>query len=170
MPEGGAMTRTLKVAVLAVGMLTLAAGVAQADHVKDGRKVHKLVLHVLSEDARSWNIALNIMNNMVSELGKESVEIKLVAQSTGIYPFRKPRVEGQAAPPKPGEQAPPSVTERLKSLKGFAGKAVEYTVCSNSMRDLRVSKEEIVDFADDIYPSVLKIVELVEQGYVYVRP
>lgn len=164
------MTRVLRVAVLAVGMTLLMAGVARADHVKDGRKVHKLVLHVLSDDARSWNIALNIMSNVVSELGKESVEIKLVAQSTGIYPFRKPRAEGPAAPSKPGGETPPSVTERLKSLKGFAGKAVEYTVCSNSMRDLKVPKEEIVDFADNIYPSVLKIVELVEQGYVYIRP
>ena len=151
------MTRIFKTVVLLIGVSLVMAGGAQADHIKDGRKLHKLVLDVLSDDARSWNIALNIMNNVMSELGKENVEIKLVAQSTGIYPFRKPQeATTQGAPPKPGDKAPPTVTERLKSLKAFAGSTVQYTVCSNSMRDLKVSKEEIV--------------ELVEQGYVYIRP
>ncbi|MBI4269733.1 MAG: DsrE family protein [Candidatus Rokubacteria bacterium] len=153
---------------IVAGVLALTAGAAAADHVKDGKKVHKLVLHVLSDDARSWNIALNIINNVMSELGKDNVNIKLVAQSTGIYPFRKGQAAAPATPPKPGDK--PSVTERLKSLKAFAGGTVEYTVCSNSMRDLKVGKDEIVDFADNIYPSVIKIVELVEQGYVYIRP
>ena len=72
------MTRTLKTAVLATGMVALMAGVAQADHIPDGRKVHKLVFQVNVEDQLIWNLTLNNITNVITEVGKENVEIKLV--------------------------------------------------------------------------------------------
>lgn len=115
------MTRTLKTAVLATGMVALMAGVAQADHIPDGRKV----------------------------------EIKLVTYGPGINMFRK----GKS-----------NVLERLDSLKKANGKALDYTVCSNTTRGMKVEKSEIVEFVHDLYPGIVRILELQEKGYVYIRP
>lgn len=60
--------------------------------------------------------------------------------------------------------------ERLDSLKKANGKALDYTVCSNTMRGMKVEKSEIVEFVHDLYPGIVRIMELQEKGYVYIRP
>ena len=149
------MTRTLKPVALLIGLLSVMAGVAQADHVPDGRKVHKLVFQVNVEDPLIWNLTLNNITIVITEVGKENVEIKLVTYGPGINMFRK----GKS-----------SVLERLDSLKKANGKALDYTVCSNTMRGMKVEKSEIVEFVHDLYPGIVRIMELQEKGYVYIRP
>ncbi len=149
------MTRTLKPVALLIGLLSVMAGLAQADHVPDGRKVHKLVFQVNVEDPLIWNLTLNNITNVITEVGKENVEIKLVTYGPGINMFRK----GKS-----------NVLERLDSLKKANGKALDYTVCSNTMRGMKVEKSEIVEFVHDLYPGIVRIMELQEKGYVYIRP
>lgn len=60
--------------------------------------------------------------------------------------------------------------ERLDSLKKANGKALDYTVCSNTTRGMKVEKSEIVEFVHDLYPGIVRILELREKGYVYIRP
>lgn len=84
--------------------------------MKDGRPVHKLVFQVNVEDQLTWNLTLNNISNVVTELGKDNVEIKRVTYGPGINMFR----EGTS-----------TVLERLDSLKKSNGKALDYTVCSN---------------------------------------
>lgn len=131
-------------------------GAAEADHVKDGRKVHKLVFQVNVDDQRTWNLTLNNVNNLIGELGKESVDIKLVTYGPGINMFRRGQSGDMAA--------------RLDSLKKLAGGHLDYTVCSNTMRNMKVDKSEIVEFVDHMYPGIVRIMELQEAGYVYIRP
>lgn len=149
------MTRTLKPVALLIGLLSVMAGVAQAAHVPDGRKVHKLVFQVNIEDPLIWNLTLNNITNVITEVGKENVEIKLVTYGPGINMFRK----GKS-----------NILERLDSLKKANGKALDYTVCSNTMRGMKVEKSEIVEFVHDLYPGIVRIMELQEKGYVYIRP
>ena len=63
-----------------------------------------------------------------------------------------------------------SVLERLDSLKKFAGSSVGYTVCSNTMKAMQVERQDIVELVDDFYPGIVRVVELQEKGYVYLRP
>ncbi len=148
-------TARLAIGVSVVGMLALLTGAAQADHVPDGRKVHKLVFQVNVEDPMIWNLTLNNINNIITEVGKENVEIKLVTYGPGINMFRK----GKS-----------NILERLDSLKKSNPKALDYTVCSNTMRNMKVEKSEIVEFVHDLYPGIVRVMELQEKGYVYIKP
>ena len=150
------MTRIL-VALAAIALVVCVGGgpAALADHVKDGRTVHKVVFQMNVDDRDLWNLMLNNINNLITEMGKDHVDIKVVAYGPGINMFRK----GKS-----------SVLDRLESLKKFAGKGVEYTVCSNTMKGMGVDRREIVELVADLYPGVVRIVELQEQGYVYLRP
>jgi intracellular sulfur oxidation DsrE/DsrF family protein len=38
------------------------------------------------------------------------------------------------------------------------------------MKAMKVEKQEIVEFVDHMYPGIVRIIELQEQGYVYLRP
>ena len=149
------MTRTLKPVALLIGLLSVMVNVAQADHVPDGRKVHKLVFQVNVEDQLIWNLTLNNITNVITEVGKDNVEIKLVTYGPGINMFRK----GKS-----------NVLERLDTLKKANGNALDYTVCSNTMRAMKVEKSEIVEFVHDLYPGIVRIMELQEKGYVYIKP
>jgi intracellular sulfur oxidation DsrE/DsrF family protein len=97
--------------LVAVLVLVGWSGTDLADHVKDGRQVHKMVFQMNEDNPKLWNLMLNNINNVINELGKENVDIKVVTYGPGINMFRKDRSDVQA---------------RLDSLKKFAGKGVDY--------------------------------------------
>jgi intracellular sulfur oxidation DsrE/DsrF family protein len=135
--------------VIAVGM-----GPAAADHVKDGRGVHRIVVQVNEDNPQVWNLTLNNIANLIGAMGKEHVDIKVITYGPGINMFKKGS----------------SVLERLDSLKKFGGSSIGYTVCSNTVKAMQVERQDIVELVDDFYPGIVRIVELQEKGYVYLRP
>jgi intracellular sulfur oxidation DsrE/DsrF family protein len=135
--------------VIAVGM-----GPAAADHVKDGRGVHRIVVQVNEDNPQVWNLTLNNIANLIGAMGKEHVDIKVITYGPGINMFKK------------GSR----VLERLDSIKKFGGSSIGYTVCSNTMKAMQVERQDIVELVDDFYPGIVRIVELQEKGYVYLRP
>lgn len=149
------MSRIRTMAVLLIGTMSLTAGVTQADHTKEGQKIHKLVFQVNVDDPKTWNLTLNNISNVLAELGKENVDVKVVTYGPGINMFRKGKSD---------------VLGRLDSLKKSNGAALNYTVCSNTLKGMNVDKSEIAEFVNDFYPGIVRIIELVEQGYVYIRP
>jgi len=149
-----AMARKLAMA-LAVALGAVWSGPALADHVKDGRPLHRIVFQMNEDNPSLWSLMLNNINNIITEMGKDHVDIKVVAYGPGINMFRKDKS---------------NVLDRLESLKKFAGKSVEYTVCSNTLKAMKVDKQDIVEFVDDLYPGIVRIIELQEKGYVYLRP
>src|SRR5215831_7198457 len=145
------MARALAIfIVIALGI----AGPAGGDHAKDGRAVHRIVIQVNEDNPQLWNLMLNNIGNLIGAMGKEHVDIKVIAYGPGINMFKKGS----------------SVVERLDSLKQFAGSSVGYTVCSNTMKAMKVERQDIVGLVDDFYPGIVRVVELQEQGYVYLRP
>lgn len=148
------MTRKL-LAVAAIAVCVGAAGVAGADHVKDGRAVHRMVFQMNEDHPQLWNLLLNNVGNIIGAMGTEHVDIKIVTYGPGINMFRKDRS---------------TVLDQLDSLKKLAGSHVGYTVCSNTMKAMQVEKAEIVEMVDDLYPGIVRLVELQEKGYVYLRP
>src|SRR5262249_18830994 len=103
---------------------------AWADHVKDGRAVHRIVVQMNEDNPKLWDLLLNNIGNIINDMGKERVEIKVVAYGPGIYMFKKDRS---------------TVLDRLASLKKFAGKTVEYTVCSNTMKTMKVERQDMTE-------------------------
>jgi uncharacterized protein len=146
-----AMVRAFVILIaIALGMTEPAA----ADHVKDGRPVHRIVVQVNEDNPQLWSLTLNNIGNLIGAMGKEHVDIRVIAYGPGINMFKKGS----------------SVLERLDSLKKFAGPSVGYTVCSNTMKAMKVEREDIVPLVDDFYPGIVRVVELQEKGYVYLRP
>ena len=146
------MARVL--AAVALQCLAL-AGSAAAQAAQPGGSVHKIVVQVNEDDPKRWTLMLNNVDNLIAALGKDHVDIKIVTYGPGINMFRKDKS---------------SVLARLQALKQMAGKDVEFTVCSNTLKAMNVDRQEIVEFVDDFYPGIVRIVELQEKGYVYLRP
>ena len=144
---------------LAVG--TLAGKAARADDSKPEPKPHRLVIHVDQNDPAVMNLALNNARNLLDYYRDkhEDIAIELVAYGPGLHMLR--------------EDTSP-VKDRIKELSdvSFPSKIV-FSACHNTMEAMEKREGHpipIVAQAGIVPAGVVRIMELQEQGYAYVKP
>lgn len=122
-------------------------------------KAHRLVLQVNSNDPATMNLALNNASNVEQtyrELG-EKVEIEIVAFGPGLHMLRD-------------DTSP--VKERLKAL-ATKSPAISFKACSNTRENMGKAEEKIIPLVAEatlVKSGVVRLIELQEQGWTYVRP
>jgi uncharacterized protein len=148
------MVRSL-FAGLAAGLLAGKAAQAQAT------KPHRVVLHVDKNDPAVMNQALNNGNNILDYYRDkhEDVELEFVAYGPGLHMLR--------------EDTSP-VKDRIKELVdvSFPSKVV-FSACNNTKQAMEAHEGHpipIVPQATIVLAGVVRIIELEEQGYSYVKP
>ena len=124
-------------------------------------KPHRVAIQVNQNDPQVMNLALNNASNVLDYYrGKnEEVEIDIVAYGPGLHMLR-------------ADTSP--VQDRLKRLKemAFPGK-VQFSACNNTKQGMEKTEGKAISVVSDatIVPSgVVRIMELQEQGWSYVRP
>jgi intracellular sulfur oxidation DsrE/DsrF family protein len=128
------------------------AGAAEA-------KVHRLAIHVDQKDTAVMNLALNNARNVYehyNELGEE-VAIEIVAYNQGLHMLRD-------------DTSP--VKEKITALRAKV-KNLTFAACNNTKRAMEKAEGKEVPLIPEatIVPSgVVRLVELQEQGWAYVRP
>ncbi|WP_443646485.1 DsrE family protein [Candidatus Ponderosibacter sp. Uisw_141_02] len=137
-----------------IGLLLVTTTMAFADV-----KTHKTAFHVDESDPKVMNMALNNVQNVSNYYaGKgEKVIIELVAYGPGMNMF----VKGKS----PDE-------ERI-SVMSMSIDDLQFSACGNTHRKMSEKAGKDVALIDGvgIVPSgVVRLVELQEQGYAYVRP
>ena len=56
----------------------------------------------------------------------------------------------------------------LTQLKAEYG--VQYTACSNTMKAMQVTREDLLDEVGDTAPAMVRLMERQEQGWSYIKP
>jgi len=147
------IARTLKfITGSALLTLFLLAG-QQAVAGGDGPK-HKVVIQVSTDDVRTQNIAMNNAVNVQKALGQDNVAIEIVAYGPGL---------SMLTPKSPAS----------KRVPNLAMQDITFSACGNtkSKMEAKSGKEVmLVDGVQIVQAGVLRIMELQEQGYAYVRP
>jgi intracellular sulfur oxidation DsrE/DsrF family protein len=147
--------KTLGALAAAFGTATALARGASAE----GEKPHRLVLHVDQNDPDLMNMALNNAGNVIDyyEARGEKVAIEFVTYSQGLHMLR--------------EDTSP-VKDKIKSLRArLAG--VTFSACRNTMNGAEKKEGKPVKLIAEatVVPSgVVRLMELQEQGWSYVRP
>ena len=136
---------------LAIAMLMALAGF-QGPAFADAK--HKLVIQVSTDDVRTQNIALNNAVNLQKALG-DDIEIEIVAYGPGL---------SLLTPKSP-------VSKRVPDLALYEN--ITFSACGNTMK--KVAKKsgkdvKLVDGVQVVQAGVIRIMELQEQGWTYVRP
>ncbi len=70
-------------AAACAGWMQPAASIA-ADRPAGADARHKVIFQVSDNDPRKWNLALNNVKNVQEDLGRDNVEIELVAYGPGL--------------------------------------------------------------------------------------
>jgi len=140
--------------------LLLTIGLAAPALAADG-KTHRIAIQVDQNDPQVMNLALNNATNVIEYYrGKgEDVDVDLVAYGPGLNMLRD-------------DTSP--VKERIKHLKDFAfpGK-IQFSACNNTKQGMEKTEGHAISIVPEatIVPSgVVRLMELQEQGWSYVRP
>ncbi len=144
--------KMFKLTILAL-VAILASACATTAPQNDG--VHKVVIQVSTDDPRTQTIALNNAVNLQKALGPGNVKVEIVAYGPGLSLLtRKSR------------QA-----KRVQSLA--MSEDLVFSACANTMKKIKRKKgrtPKLVDGVKVVPAGVVRIMELQEQGYAYVRP
>lgn len=114
----------------------------------------KLVIQVSTADALTQKIALNNAVNVQKSLGMDNVEVEIVAYGPGLSLLTKKSKQAQ----------------RVTSL---AMQDITFSACANTMAKVtkKSGKKPVLLEGVKVVPAgVLRIMELQQQGYAYIRP
>jgi len=152
-------SRRVRCAVLlALAIALLSPGnAAQATH--QDSNIHHVVIQVTENDPEVMNLALNNAVNITNHYSAnaEEVEIELVVYGPGLHMVR--------------EDTSP-VKTRLKSIRESMTN-ITFTACGNTITAMEKSEAKPVVLVPDVKivkAGVVRVMELQEQGWSYVRP
>jgi uncharacterized protein len=139
---------------IAAGLCSL--NVAHADGAK-----HRIVIQVDQNDSEIMNLALNNARNVIDayRAKNEDVNIEVVAYGLGLHMLRD-------------DTSP--VKDRIKELTEVSFPSnITFSACNNTKQGMEKREGHpitIIPQAHLIPVGVVRIMELEEQGYSYVRP
>ena len=121
--------------------------------------VHKVAIHVDQNDKRVMNMALNNVQNIRKyyDAKGEKIIIEVVAYGPGLHMFR-------------ADTSP--VKDRIAKM-GLEIDNLQFSACGNTHRKMskKLGKSvELIEEAKMVPSGVVRLIELQEKGYAYVRP
>ncbi len=149
------MLRRLATAVL------LSITLISYGHTADEKKPHRVAIQVDQNDPQVMNLALNNATNVIEYYrGKgEDVDVDIVTYGPGLHMLR-------------ADTSP--VQDRIKRLKemAFPG-TIQFSACNNTKQGMEKAEGKAISVLSEatVVPSgVVRLMELQEQGFSYIRP
>jgi uncharacterized protein len=139
----------------------LAAGSADKTKAQHSTNAHRLVIQVDQNDPAVMNLALNNATNVIDyyRAKGEDVSVDVVTYGPGLHMLR-------------ADTSP--VQDRIKSLKDHAFPSkVQFSACGNTKEGMEKKEGHPIAVLSEavIVPSgVVRLMELQEKGWSYVRP
>ena len=143
-----------KFAKTLLGQLMILAILMTSSSAFAADDVRKLVIQVSTDDVATQNIAMNNAVNLQKALGQDNIIIEIVAYGPGLT---------MLTPKSPASKRVPSLAQQ----------DIIFSACGNTkakMEKKSGKKVELVEGVQVVEAGVLRILELQEQGYAYVRP
>jgi intracellular sulfur oxidation DsrE/DsrF family protein len=124
-------------------------------------KPHRIAIQVNQNDPQVMNLALNNATNVIEyyRAKNEDVDVDIVTYGPGLHMLRD-------------DTSP--VKDRIKRLKelAFPGK-IQFSACNNTKQNMEKAEGKAVPIVSDamtVPSGVVRLMELQEQGWSYVRP
>ena len=155
------MITKIKTTIIAISMVMglFVATFAAIPNAIAAEKVHYIAIHVDQNDKRVMNMALNNVANVKKyyEAKGEKVVLEVVAYGPGLHMLR--------ADTSPVKDRIAKMSLEIDNLK--------FSACGNTHRKMSAKagkKIQILSEAKMVPSGVVRLIELQEKGYAYVRP
>lgn len=137
-------------ALVVLGAGTLVSPAFAASPVPPGGK-HKVVIQVSDADHQKWYLALNNASNVQKDIGKDKVDIEVVAYGPGIGMLKADALNAN------------QVMEAMKE-------GVVFLACENTMQAQHLTREDMIDNIGYVKAGVVHIMKRQQEGWAYLRP
>jgi len=135
-----------------IGLLGLATALpAFAQQKKKPASRQRVIFQVSDNDPVKWGLALNNARNVQAELGKDHVQIEIVAYGPGLEMLK----------------AESKVADRLA---GALDENVGLIACENTMTNTKVTKDDMYSGIAYVKAGVTHLMKRQQQGWAYIRP
>lgn len=141
----------------AAPVLALGLPAAEASHLPENLKKHKIVYHLNEPGAEKAKAVLgNIRNHIKGVKGWENIEaLELVVHGAALKTFLRRDMD-------------PDVKRALETLQT---EGMQFGACGNTIKGLKITLLDIAEGARELpQGGVVRIMELQDQGYAYIRP
>src|ERR1700745_343050 len=132
---------------------------SKTNHLKVTKKPHRLILQVNSNEPAMMNLALNNASNVVQyykDLG-ERVSIEVVTFGPGLHMLRN-------------DTSP--VKARIEAL-ALSSPEISFKACGNTRENMSKAESKeipLISEAKVVKSGVVRVMELQERGWTYVKP
>jgi len=146
--------RVVLIALLlaALGPRQVASAADSADN-GEAQKPHRVVMHLNSGEEKVQRGVLNNIRHLYQEVGRERLQLELVAHGAGLSLLMKNTA---------------MLGPEVAQLKADYGMNV--TACSNTMKAMKVTREDLIPEVGDTVPAMVRLMERQEQGWTYIKP
>ena len=111
----------------------------------------KVIFQVSDADPAKWNLALNNARNVQAELGKENVQVEIVAYGPGLGMLKADsKVEARLAQAQ---------TDNIALL-----------ACENTMTNTKTTKADMYPGISYVSAGVTHLMKRQREGWAYIRP
>ncbi len=144
-------------ATLAVCALVLASAAgSEASHLKESPAKHRIVYQLSDGGADRAKFVLGNIRNHVRGVGSQNIEaVELVVFGPGLKSFVTKTID-------------PEVRQLLETLQT---QGMTFAACGNTMKNYSITLEELPDGSKTLpQGGVVRIMELEDLGYRYIRP
>jgi len=124
---------------------------AAAPALAQQKKKQRVIFQVSDNDPAKWNLALNNAKNVQTDLGKDNVQIEIVAYGPGLGMLK----------------ADSNVGDRLA---GALDDSVGLIACENTMHNTKVTRDQMYGGIAYVMAGVTHIMKRQQEGWAYIRP
>ncbi len=111
----------------------------------------RIVLQVSDNDPARWSLALNNAKNAQDDVGKQNIDIEIVAYGPGINMLK---MEATTAT---------RVSQAIKS-------GISIVACENTMSAQKLNKADMNPSISYVPAGVIQLMNRQQQGWAYIRP
>ena len=114
-------------------------------------KKEKVVFQVSDGDPMKWNLALNNMKNVQDALGKDNVDVELVAYGPGIGMLKAESTTGNR-------------------VNDAVAAGVKVVACEVTMHAQKLTKDDMLASIGYVPGGVIELMKREKEGWAYIRP
>lgn len=130
------------------------AAVAETEEESKPFAEKHVVLQISDQDPFKQTLVLNVANNLLKHYGPDRVDIEIVAFGPGLRLLLADNANGGR-------------------IDGLAGQGIRFSACENTIRSFtkNLGQEPALNqHASRVSAGVVRILDLIEQGYVLIKP
>ena len=124
---------------------------ALAQQQKKPAAKQRVIFQVSDNDPGKWNLALNNARNVQADLGKDNVQIEIIAYGPGLDMLK----------------AESKVADRLA---GALDDSIGLIACENTMNNTKVTRAQMYEGIAYVQAGVTHIMKRQREGWAYIRP